>query len=363
MKAIVVAFMALIVSGYANAAFATEAYYSVIFDERGLANTLLRLDYVNNGDTTAESIVIRIRGENPSVAGAYLREGCAGYRSPGCEYGYRFLPLEVTRDESGAFSISLNSSIPKGGSAELLVYYRSPSYTRDGLFGKEFGFETPEFGFDVDRTRVAIDVDEDLTLKEGGSGGSYGRESAAVPSSSGGAQLQQALSSSYSYAYYAKGYVMQKSVLLAGETFTMRGTYGRNPLLLYFPEIAGGVLVAAGAAYIIRKKNGSGGRGRTAKGTLTEAAVFSFVSAALFAMFAGLVLLGIYAFRVEDVKPVVGAGLLAWLASIGFVFFRKHDEGFGLVSACMFIGFSLILTPLALWMALIGSLVFRTPYY
>ncbi|MEW6035442.1 MAG: hypothetical protein AB1529_02415 [Candidatus Micrarchaeota archaeon] len=371
---------------YGGAAYSTNAYYAVMFDDRGLASTALRLDYVNNGQGAIDHISLDIPGNDVRIVSAYVKEECLPENSSPRDYGYyyyddcpypgySFVPAKLTALGGGSYSIALNKTVQKGGGTSILVFYRAFGYVDDTLTGKRFDFETPGYDFDVESTRVAIDVDEDLHLKEGGSEGNYNQMRSAVlagGAAPGSSNLQSALSSSYSYVSYAHGYVRQKSALLAGESFTMSGNYGKEWLQLYLPEMAAMLLVLAGVGWFVRKKaneaerqvqKGNGER----KGDLADVAVFSFISAVGFALLISLAVLVILWSRTkaEDPGVLALAGFLAWLSVTAYLYIQKSKEGNGLAAAMMFVGFSVIITPFMLLMALwIWSLVaYHPPYY
>jgi heme/copper-type cytochrome/quinol oxidase subunit 4 len=375
-----------------------------MFDDRGLASAAMRLDYVNNGQSAVDHIALQIPGRDVKVVSAFVKEECLPengsvrdygyYYYDDCPYpGYSFVPAGVSDLGGGRYRIALNESIPNGKSTSVLVFYRAFGYVKDDITGKRFDFETPSFDFDVDGTRVAIDVDEDLYLKEGGSEGNYrsmkSTVMAGVPDYAGGSQnLQSALSSSYSYVGYASGYVRQKSTLLAGETFTLSGTYGRGWLQLHLPEIAAALLVLAGTGWFVRKKANEaaqrkadedagarmgmrekGGKMESGekKSGLADAAVFSFMCAVGFALLISLAALAIVwsKTRMEDPGVLALVALLAWLSVAAYIYIQKSRDGTGLAAAMMFVGFSVIITPfmllMALWIA--AMLVYHPPYY
>ncbi len=385
---------------YGESAYSTNAYYAVMFDERGLASSALRLDYVNNNDAATDRIDLWIPGEDARIISAYVREDCQpkngsyGYYGDECYYGYRFVPAKVSAQGGGSYSIALDSSLKRGGRTSVLIFYRAFGYASDGLLGTGFAFETPSFGFDVESSRVAIDVDEDLILKEGGSSGSYNQMRSTVLAGSsygGSSNLQSALSSSYSYISYARGYVLEKSTLLSGETFVVRGTYGREWAALYLPEIAAVLLILAGCGIFVHRKaeeakgkrNDDAARAQpeapkragaeqgrmkmpaAARPGLAETAVFSFMCAVAFALAVSLVAMGIVWGKAKlDPGPLALLGLASWAGGAALIYIRRSVEGDGLAAATLFAGFSVIVTPFMLLMGLwIASMLLYKPYY
>jgi tellurite resistance protein TehA-like permease len=110
-------------------------------------------------------------------------------------------------------------------------------------------------------------------------------------------------------------------------------------------------------------KTESGGR----KGGLADASVFSFMCAVGFALLVSLAMLAILwsGTNADDRGVLALAGLLAWLSAAAYIYIQKSREGNGLAAAMMFVGFSVMITPFMLIMALwIWSLVsYHPPSY
>jgi len=363
-----------------------------MFDERGLAGAVLRLDYVNGLGVPADHVSLNIPGRDVTVVNAFVKRECSANRTSDrsynyydseCPYGYEFVPAQVRKNGEGSYDVMLNGTLAPGESTGVLVYYRAFGYASDDLRGKKFDFETIRNDFDVESTRVAIDVDEDLRLKEGGSGGNYNQMRSAIiaggSASSSGAGLQAALSSSYNYVGYASGYVREKSTLLAGETYTVSGTYSREWLRLYLPEIIAFLALLGAVAWFVKRradgivavkdaeKGGAvvKGEAKGKNGNLADSAALSFMAAVGFALFASLATVCKLVSGVS-IEPglLAGAALLSWGATASWVYIQGSARGAGLISAAMFIGFSVIITPFMMLMAWwVASSFLYHPYY
>jgi len=363
---------------YYGSDYGTSAYYSVVFDDRGLANAVLRLDYTNNGNLAADTIDLDVPGTDVKLVGAYERKECqyndsSSYYS-NCYYNPEFEPVLYEKIGANTYRLKLGKALEKGHSTSLLVLYRAFGYAQDGVLGTGFKYETPKYGFDVDQTTVSIDVDENLYLKEGGSSGNYRRalsDFSAVSSGSG--NMQAAMSNMYSYGYYSYGYTTGKSTLLAGESVTVSGSYGKSKMLLYAPEMAGVLALLGLGAFLARRRASADRKAAESRkeparqAPLSECAVKSFVYAVSFAALVSLVVIfgALLGMKLPDTQVVGFVFLVAWLGSAYLVYERQQPAGRGAESAIMFIGFSVIVMPL---MVIIVWLLYSmisppTPYY
>ncbi len=389
MKNLTWIFVGLLLAGltgaYYGADYGTSAYYSVSFDDRGLANAVLRLDYTNNADSAASTIDLNIPGTDVRMVGAYQKRDCIENGSvdySSCYYNYEFDPVTYEKAGAGSYRLKLGKPLEKGHSTSLLILYRAFGYAKSGILGTGFDFETPKYGFDVDSTQVSINVDQGLYLKEGGSSGNYqpiATDMKALESGSG--DTQAAMSGLYSYSSYSYGYTTQKSTLFAGESMVVSGSYGRNKMLLYAPEIAFVLALLGLGAYFVRKKaretNAAASKGRQgtaspaqaagartvpaqaplAQGVapLSDCAVKSFVYAVSFAALVAVTVVSgaIIGVNMPDAQVAGFVFLVAWLGSAYLVYERQQPWGRGKESAMMFIGFSVIVIPFMLGVALV----------
>jgi hypothetical protein len=406
---IVLSFLASICAAYsyANYGYSTSAYYAAIFDERGLASVVLRLDYTNSQSSNVGHLDLNIPGTEVKVGNVFVETTCtrgnktassnsysttaysySNYYDPVCPSGTKFVTATVEKLNSGNYRIHLNKTLAQGETARVLVFYRAFGYVEDTLLGKKFDFETIKYDFDVDNTRVSIDVDENLHLKEGDSAGQY-RSSKniilnGVASSVSDASVQSALSSSYRYVSYASGYVRQKSVLLSGETFRVSGTYSETELQLYLLEIVGVLTILGSVVWFISKKLKEESKTKNSsppaskaegkdyatskniekKASLAETAVFSFMIAAGFALAVSFIvfILILGASRIQG-APLAIIGLIAWIGTAAWVYVQKTREGYGVASALMFVGFSVIVTPFMVLMATFLASSMKQPSY
>ncbi len=382
-----IAFMALIIFGFVHANFGdytSKAYYSISFDDRGLANVGMRLDYIHLLDQPTDHINLNIPGTQVKIITAFIRTQCGpnipvsdypvnNNYAEGCSYdGYRFVLAEVVKVSEGSYRIMLNSTLAKGDSTSIIVYYRAFGYVNDGYFGKNFAFQTIRNDFDIDYTRVSVAVDNGLILKEGGSQGNYRPDltmalapSAAVSTDS--MQIQQGISSVYDSIEYASGYVKEKSTLFSGESFTVKGTYADNLITLYAPEIGIALLMVGGILFYLSKRPKKLAE-PVKPANIQDIIIFAFVGAVVFAILSAIAYISISEFRLgDDIQIKTGVLLLGWILSIGLIYLNKKNTGHGTTAALLFIGFSILFVPIALiFGAIIANLLipqYPIPYY
>ena len=332
--------------------YTSEAYYSVIFDDRGLASVTLGLDYVNNGYENPDSVILNIPGKEITLVSAFVKEDCGLNFPPqqnitayqNCYYSNTFKPANFEKISQNTFKIKLNKPMKKGEQASFLVSYRAFGYVKDELIRKNFDFETIKYGFAMDSTRVSINVDEGLLLKEGESKGDYNYGATNAIYAKGGVQATSEAMSAYSYAKSASGFTKQKSVLLSGETFHVTGSYGKNGILLSLPEIVAGVAIAIMLYFAYHrfiKKPIVTGTIKEDKGkeSLEKTVLFPLIASIAFALGLNLlVVLPALFMRYNDPRALFLYITALWVASVGYIYSRDRK----LQTTLIFVGFSIL---------------------
>ncbi len=362
----------------------TSTYYSTLFDERGLASTTLRLDYANNGNGPVDSVLLDIPGTEVQVVNAYVRGKCpvvGDYYSNSCYNDFAL--VRVTKEGPNIFRIQFGRSLARAEETNIIVYYRAFGYTKSELTGRSFSFETPKYNFDIDNTRVAVNVDEDLTLKEGESRAEYITGTPSLNSAMSGGLTSASASSSYNSVSYTKGYVRTKGTLLSGETFKVNGIYGKNKILLYLPETAGIIGLILLLVYAIKRMNVlpkpqkndtvSVESGSTPEkkavlekavgvasvpvteakpATKVDALIYALTSATIFAILVSVLLISVVLLKVNLNQGYYWTFLILWFISAVFAYYRA-PAGQNWLGAILFVGFCVLIVPLMLAMAAI----------
>lgn len=349
--------------------YTTEAYYSIIFDDRGLASVILGLDYVNNGNENPDSIILNIPGKEITMVSAFVKEDC-GFNLPqqnitayqNCYYSNTFKPANFEKISQNTFKIKLNKPMQKGESVSLLISYRAFGYVKDEFIRKNFDFETIKYGFAVDSTRVSIDVDEGLSLKEGESKGDYNLGTSSQIYAKGGAPSTSEAMSAYYYTKTASGFTKQKSVLLSGESFHVTGSYGKNGILLFLPEIVAGIIIAmmlyfAYNRFIKKPVATETIKEDKGKESIEKTLMFPLISSIAFALGINLlVVIPALIMKFKDPRGLFLYIILLWVASVGYI----HHKGRKLQTTLLFVGFSILFTIVLIVAVFIFYSLFRS---
>ncbi len=339
---------------YDSTTKSTQAYYSVVLDERGLATVVLSLDYANDGSTSQDHIELSIPGENIKIINAFVRvnkERCRESYPSSCYTTSEFVSAEFENTQGNTYSIKLPQPVSKGQTASVLVFYRSFGYVKDGVLAKSFDFVTPTYSFDVYNSRVAVNVDQDLHLKDGGSSANYLKtQNELMATSSSGTQISSSLASSYySYSRYSGGVVKQKSILLAGESFKVSGTYSKEGFGLYLPELLTVFAIVGTCLFFVFKSDKNKADQTLIKENSSDALLFSFACATAFSIATAAIVSLSIAFKLTgiDGKLAFVSFLVAWFVASTLVFLHKRNTDKALLCTLIFVGFCLILVPVA----------------
>ncbi len=207
-------------------------------------------------------------------------------------YGRSFIPLEFKEEQLSAskkLTVDLSTPVNEGKEVKLVIYYKVFGYVdRDVNFN--FDFETIKSPYDTPHLRVAVDVDDDLSLKGGDARTTYisnfnSLESFSAPQKIAINGEQANLIRSVSdNAMYAGGYVKTKSNLDPWESFHVTGRYNEKNLwfLNYYEEIVGLVIAIAAVNLLMGDMLGgiSNMMKKIGRSSLSRITVKSFISAA-----------------------------------------------------------------------------------
>jgi F0F1-type ATP synthase membrane subunit c/vacuolar-type H+-ATPase subunit K len=158
---------------------------------------------------------------------------------------YTLEPQAEELSNSVKYTIELKKPIEEQGQAGILLYYKVPSYVKKSAGIFNFKFETIKASYDIDKVRVAIDVQEGLYL-DGGQAQTQYRSTydtafkSAAPEAAGVAN--QALSTFSNQITYASGYVKTTSGLDPWESFMVEGKYAESRFALNKWTIFGWIL-------------------------------------------------------------------------------------------------------------------------
>jgi len=254
---------ALVSTGYRH----TNDYYAVMFDGEGDAIVTADLSIRNTEDSPITSISLEFPREILIYDVVQEASGttCARYRdektceswSGGdcisysvrqvCDYWQTFQSdyIRVNRSslheevlsETSSLAIALPRQIEPQRTSRIVISYKVPGYARK-LFTHSFDFETiiDNKASVIENVRVSIDVTPGLHLKGGRSDVEY-RQDWSI------GMEKMASSDALAYREYsskvqnAGGYVKTASMLDAGESFHVKGTYSSSWLSLNWDKV------------------------------------------------------------------------------------------------------------------------------
>ncbi len=282
-------------------------YYQVVFDGEGEAAVVAKIVQLNTGKGGLDKIELEIPGrvnvryifqEIPSqTCDNYCvrydnvcaktetvctrwdataknctswEDKCTQYSTACAEYSARcydsyervFVPLDFKEEQlswSKKLTISLSKPVEQGGSGNLIIYYKATGYAKKNV-NFDFDFETIKSSMDTPHLRVAVGVDDDLSLRGGetktsyipnfGSFGSFAAEK-NIALTGERANFVRSLSDN---VVYAGGYVKTKSNLDPWESFHVAGRYNEKNLwfLNYYEEAGAFAIALLGINFLVR---------------------------------------------------------------------------------------------------------------
>ncbi|MFH1751196.1 MAG: hypothetical protein ABH863_05950 [Candidatus Micrarchaeota archaeon] len=420
----------------ATAPQATDSYYQAIFDERGQALVLARLELSNYQREPVTEITLEIPGNSVSLKYALQaspsctqqcakfdkvctqsrkvcdvwdysqdscttwRDECQSYQSQCVQYTQKcsgsidsnsatYKLVDVQKIGGNTFRIMLDSPIGSGEKSALLLSYRVFGYVTDG-FTKDFDFQTIKAQFDIDYSRVSISVDKDLELKGGQSRTDYVTGFNTFESQMASAPKADAISGSSlgiaNSIRYATGYVKEKRNLLPNESFHVTGSFADAGWKLYILDwlfwLAVVLLILYGCwKFCIPKiislfesfaPQASKKPQKNAGFDASRAIVAAFISATAYAILS-LVFMAIFliASSMRIIASNTSAIFLVFIILAGIVgvvlLFLYANSRFGtleaIVTSISFIGISVVMVPVAIFLLYIVSMVLFGQYF
>ncbi|OHA48134.1 MAG: hypothetical protein A2806_00655 [Candidatus Terrybacteria bacterium RIFCSPHIGHO2_01_FULL_48_17] len=261
-------------------------YYSVVFDAEGEAAVAAKLTFENTTETALSEISFEIPGTSVRIINTVEEvsktQKCLRYDYSGCEpdssgkescaypclqYGYDYpapnyyllTPRSEQLSSSMKVTIPLIAAVRPQEQFSILLYYKAEGYADKKLGVFKFSFETVKIPYDVQSVRVAINVQEGLSLAGGGAETNYrpnfsAVESVALPAA--GAP-DASLNDFSQRIIYEQGFVKQTSGLDPWESFSVDGKYASNSILLALPVLLNaliGIAVVAVVVWFVFKK-------------------------------------------------------------------------------------------------------------
>ncbi len=232
-------------------------YYQVVFDAEGEAAVIAKITQLNTGKEKIDKITLEIPGLSNI---RYIFQEVSPYGYPYYQRSYVNLDfIEEQLSWSKKVTVNLSAPIGQGATGNLIIYYKVFGYV-DKNVNFDFNFETIKSPFDTPYLRIAVNVDEDLSLRGGETKTSYIPNFASLESFT--SQKMVAIPDEQSNfirtisdnVVYAGGYVKTKTNLDPWESFHVTGRYNdKNLWFLNYYEWVVGVVVAIGAVNFLMR--------------------------------------------------------------------------------------------------------------
>ncbi|MCX8190477.1 MAG: hypothetical protein N3F05_04620 [Candidatus Diapherotrites archaeon] len=229
-------------------------YYAVSFDGEGDAIVRAKFSLVNHGKES----INQIRFQLPQNALVYFVARCPAtwgtyYYDKSDYYDYKKLDFNMERyADSLNVRVFLSEELKPNTSVEIFMLYKVSALAKKDFLGNfNFEFKT---AIDTDavlteEVRVAVNTQPGFVLKGAKSEVNYKQdffsEAAAVKVAQEFPVAKPGYYDNYYNIEYVQGLVKEAYSLDQYESFTVRGSYSENGLILYLPEILIGILVLA----------------------------------------------------------------------------------------------------------------------
>lgn len=318
-------------------------YYQVVFDGEGEAAVVAKIIQLNTGKEKIDKLTLEIPGRS-NIRYIFQeispKQKCLNYDNStlkcityGYDYPYyqrSYVNLDFAEEQlswSKKVIVNLSEPIEQGKSAALILYYKAFGYVDKNI---NFDFETIKSPFDTPYLRIAVNVDEDLSLRGGETKTSYIPNFASLESFAQqkiGAmpdELSNFIRTISDNVAYAGGYVKTKTNLDPWESFHVTGRYNEKNLwfLNYYEWIAGVVVAVAAINFLMEGgllKAIAGFIKRFRKSSLSRMIFAGFLSAAAVTLTVAVItLLGsslYYLFRNQ-----IGSMLIVVASSVAILF-------------------------------------------
>lgn len=219
-------------------------YYDIMFDGEGEATVLANLEIKNIHDYGILEYKLEIPGNSRIIN--LVQETAEGYKK-----------LNYRKDDFSGFSVyylKLNKELNSDDITQILIFYKVNGYTKDNLGVYKFDFQTIKQYMDIDFTRVVINVNTDLYLKEGKSSTEYINNFFAYEKALSSSILDTNEVKQYSNNIkYKQGYVKTTNNLDPLESFHVNGKYSSSWFNLYkFQVILWTILAALMVTLLIK---------------------------------------------------------------------------------------------------------------
>lgn len=340
---------------------AENSYYQVVFDERGQATVLNRMEIANIGYGTVNKITIEIPGKSLKLR--YIMQSIQVRKNythtTGSYLSSKYVLVNTTKISDNKYALTLAKSLKSAEETSLVIYYKSFGYVKDDLLSKSFDFKTIKTPFDIDYTRISVKVDEDLHLKAGGTKSDYvvtssdlkGLDVAPAKAMGSGSIAYAMAPSSFSSVKYSKGYVKTKRGLNVNETFQVYGSYSKHWILLHLVEVIVILVIILGGGYLIQNKAFPKlfptPKKKVEQTNFSRVLTTSFISAFILSLLLAIIItiMGYMGFSTEIVPIAVVLGII--FTALLYVYLSNgRSVGESIATVIVHFVLSVILTPI-----------------
>lgn len=246
----------------------SNQYYSVVFDKEQEAAVVAKLTYNNTGRDEIKNITLEIPGSTVRIISAVQEQAstqpyCKRYDYnaptnshespyPCLEYGqqtssektYALLDAsKITNNiQSSTLILEFKQPIASQQSGTVILYYKTLGLANKVWNGYKYAFETIKSPYDIDSVRVAINVADDLYIKETAKGETnYTKD---IPAATDTLTLStfsasESLSKASTSIQTSPGVIKETSSLDPNENFRVEGKFYDNSWMGELPTIIG----------------------------------------------------------------------------------------------------------------------------
>lgn len=250
----------------------TTQYYSVVYDKEQEATVVAKLTYLNPGKEEIKNIKLEIPGTTLRIISVVqeqtqneIKSYCKRYdynssldqngKRRCLEYGeeqgsnsytYALLDIDpakiVNNGSSNILDLTFKQPILSQKSGTVILYYKVQGTANKVWNGYQYGFETIKSPYDINNVRVAINVTDDLYIKETAKGQTnYLKDIPAATGSLSTAEFSVStpLSRTSDSIQTSPGVIKETSSLDPNENFRVEGKYYNNNWIGELPTIVG----------------------------------------------------------------------------------------------------------------------------
>lgn len=247
----------------------SEQYYAVTFDAEQEASVVAKLTYLNRSKNEIKELNLDIPGNSVRIISILQQQfeqekTCSKFDSEinhdtntyPCEqwstnsYKSTFALIErnESKDQKGSNNIKitlpLQKAIASNQSGSIIIYYKTTGFVTKAWDGYKYNFETIKSPYDIDKVRVAINVSDDLYLKDTAKGQTNYQDNLSQANllTAGTFSASPALEKVSTDIITSSGVTKETTSLDPNENFKVEGKYYSNQYMGEIPAIAGIVI-------------------------------------------------------------------------------------------------------------------------